>query len=411
MPLAILPSYIYLFAWMALAFLPYVFYSQNLYLVLLIYFFCSSLYYSVYAVAKYKIPLFFKTLFAFVFFLSIYGVYFAIVGTPIYWRDAAINVECNTFLLWFFASMMSVVPIYVFTCRGFIDEKIMKILFVIMIIASVYAFKCSYALQMKLAAMMGSTKEEFTITCVYSFLSILPLVVIFKKKFFLQLFLVCLMFVYFILSAKRGPIILGSICSLLIIWSMIHDSTPKKKILLLFLSLACMFGLYEFVLTQMETSEYFSLRIDQTLEGNTSRREEYSQIIWDYIINRAPTMDFFFGNGAHGTLLVNESFAHNDWLAIFLEQGLVGVLFYFFYWVGFVYSWVKSKGHFEAFVAIGLLVIIGFGKTMFSMYYMPISPEMIISSGFFSIVLGYYLAKAFPQHENSELPFILDEND
>ena len=408
MPLAALPSFIYLFAWMALSFLPYVFYSKNLYLVLLVYFFCTSLYYSVYIVATYKVPLFFKCLFAFVSFLSIYGVYFAFVGTPIYWRDAAMNVECNTFLLWLFASMMSVVPIYVFTCKGFIDDRIMKILFFIMIIASVYAFRSSYALQLKLAAMMESTKEEFTITCVYSFLSILPLVIIFKKKFILQLFFICLMFVYFILSAKRGPIILGGVCSLLIIWSMIYKSSPRKKFFLLLLSLACLFGLYEFVISQIESSEYFSLRVDQTIEGNTSRREEYSQIIWDYIVNHAPTVDFFFGKGAHGTLLVNESFAHNDWLAIFLEQGLIGVLLYFLYWVGFVYSWLKSKSHFEAFVAMGLLIVIGFGKTMFSMYYMPISPEMIISSGFFSIVLGYYLAKTFPQQENFESQTSID---
>ncbi len=399
MPLAILPCYLYLFAWIALSFLPYVFYSQNLYYVLLIYFSISAIYYSVYASLMLKLPIYFKFLFVFVFVLSLYGLSLISSGIPIYWQDAAMNVDCDSFLLWLLTSMLSVVPIYVFTCKGFIDERIMKILFVIMFFASIYAFRSSYALQMKLAVMMGNMQEEFTITCIYSLLSILPLVMLFNKQKVIQLLLLCVMFVYFILSAKRGPIILGGICSLLIIWNMISNSSSKQRVVILILSLASLIGIYEFVTYQMETSAYFSLRYDQTLEGYSSRRDEYRKLIWDYIVNFASTKEFFLGKGAHGTLLISDSFAHNDWLAIFLEQGLMGALLFLLYWIGFALSWIKSRTCKEAFVALGLLLIIGLGKTMFSMYYMPISPEMIISSGFFAIVLGFYLAKVFPQEE------------
>ncbi len=411
MVLSVFPPYFYLFAWALLSFLPYFFFSQNVYFVFLLYFVISALFYSFYAIIKYNLPVYFKALFMFVSFLSVYGLYFAIVGPPVYWQDAAIYLDGNTFLLWLFTSMLSVVPIYVFTCKGLIDEKIMKILFFVMLVSSMNAFRCSYANQMKLALMTGSMQEEFTITCAYYFLSILPLVMLFKKKYFLQLLLLCVMFVYFILSAKRGAIVLGTVCSLLIVLSMFNKSTLKKKLLIVFVFLVSIVGIYEFVIYQIQTSPYFSLRIDQTLEGYTSGRKEYGEIIWNHIMNRASPIEFLLGNGAHGTLLVNESFAHNDWLAIFLEQGLIGVILFLLYWICFVFSWIKSKVCFDAFVVLGLLLIIGFGKTMFSMYYMPISPEMIVSSGFFAIVLGYYLAKAYPQDDVDMLKMNRDGND
>ena len=111
-------------------------------------------------------------------------------------------------------------------------------------------------------------------------------------------------------------------------------------------------------------------------------------------------MQFLFGLGAQGTLSVNESYAHNDWIAILLEQGVFGLLLYLLYWIGFVISWIKSKDNADSFVALGLLIIIGLGKTLFSMYYLPITAEMITSSGFFAITLGFFLAKAFPQVEH-----------
>jgi hypothetical protein len=41
------------------------------------------------------------------------------------------------------------------------------------------------------------------------------------------------------------------------------------------------------------------------------------------------------------------------------------------------------------------LVIIGFGKSLFSMFYLPVTEIMIVSAGFYSIALGYFLGKNF----------------
>lgn len=391
------PSTLYLFCWIIFAFLPYVFFSSKIILLLLIYFSVSSIYYSFILVSEYEVPIYFKLLFPFVFVLSIYGVGLIFVGEDVYWQACAQYVDKYNYLLWLLTSMMSSVPIYVFTCRGYIDEKVMRVLFFILLYSCIYAYEGSLQFQIQKASLLGSEQTEFTVTCVYSFLSILPLVALFKKSIVLQFILISVIFVYCVLGVKRGPIIFGGIASLIIIFYMLKQNKLWKKILVLVVALVCLVGLYEFIMFQMESSPYFAVRFQDTLDGNTSGRDEYAKNIFDYYLNYSSNKDFLWGVGALGTLSVNESYAHNDWIGILLEQGLLGGLLYFLYWIGFVYSWIKSKPKEDCFLALGLLVLIGFGKTMISMYYLPITAEMITSSGFFAIVLGYYLARAFPQ--------------
>lgn len=410
MPLYHLPSIFYLSCWVILAFLPYVFFAKPIYVALLFYFTGTGLYYSFYSLFNLKLPIYFKCLFVFVSLLCVYGFFLFFVGDEIYWQATGEYVEKHHYVLWLVTSLLSSVPIYVFTCKGLIDEKQMKILFVVFFVSSIYAYYGSLKYQMMIAAMMEPTKNEFTVTCVYSFLSIIPLVLLFKNKMLLQFAFLAVMFVYCVLGAKRGPVILGGISSTLLILSMFSHSTTKKKTLITLVMILFFFGLYMFIEHQMETSPYFAMRVNQTMEGYTSGRDDYAKRVWDYYVNSTTTTQFFIGMGAQSTLSVNESYAHNDWLGILLEQGILGGLLYLLYWIGFILTWVKSKKNHDAFVAIGLLIFIGLGKTVFSMYYLPITAEMITSSGFFAITLGYFLAKAFPQQENIVLTVDLKEN-
>lgn len=393
-------AYFYLFCWIVLAFLPYVFFAKPIYAGLLLYFTISALYYSWYSAVNYKLPVYFKCLFLFVFVLSLYGVALILIGDDVYWPALGIYVEKSDYVQWLITSLLTSVPIYVFRCEKIIDEKIMKALYVVFFISCIYAYYGVLKYQMMMTAYLDPNKEEFTITCVYSFLSILPLVILFKKKLVVAFAFIATSFVYCVLGAKRGPIILGGVSSILLILGLFKCSSGKKKLLVALISIFFFVGLYSFLSYQMETSSYFAMRIDQTMEGYTSGRDDYAKTILDYYLNSTSTFQFFLGIGAQGTLSVNESYAHNDWVGILLEQGVWGVFLYLIYWSSFVYTWIVSRKNKDAFIVLGLLLIIGFGKTIFSMYYLPITAEMITASGFFAITLGYYLAEIFPQEEN-----------
>jgi hypothetical protein len=359
---------------------------------------------------NYVLPIYFKALLGLVFFLSIYGLALVLVGDDVFWMHTGQYVRKYLYLLWLIPAMLSVIPVYVFTCRGVLDEKKMKILFFVFFVISIYAFYGGLEQEMQHAALMHLDQEEFAVTNVYSFLSLLPLVVLFKERRILQFILLGIMLVYFVISAKRGAMILGGITAVLLVFSMFRNETLWKKFCIVFFSIFFIGCIYVFFLHQMESSFFFASKMERTLHGYASGRDEYARTILDYFNNHISLRQFLFGIGAQGTLSVNISFAHNDWLAILLEQGLIGVIVYSFYWICFVYSWIKSKVDYDAFVVIGLLIVIGFGKSLVSMYYLPIAAEMMATSGYFAIALGYFLGKAFPQYDFEKAASLKDES-
>lgn len=396
--------YAYIVAWMLLAFLPYVYYSTKAYVALQFFLAIFAFSYTVYFVANYKLIPYFKFLLLFVGILAIYGIVLIFVGDVVICRMGNYVIENNRYILWLFNSMLTVVPIYIFTCKGVLNDRVMRILFFIMLAASLLAFHVTYQQMLIEAALIDSHQEEFTITAVYILLSILPLVLLFRKHISLQFILLCVFFFFFIMSAKRGVILLGSISILVLLWGILSNYSIKKKTIFFLLSLVILAVLYKFTMHQLETSVYLASRYQDTLEGYSSQRDVYLTTIFEYMENNYSIRSFLFGIGAQGTLSVNISWAHNDWVAILLEHGIVGLLPYVAFWISFIYTWIKSWSRSrESFVVIGALVIIGFGKTLFSMFYLPIAEGVIISSGFYAIALGYYLGKTFPQYSSEEI--------
>ena len=398
MPFYILNTYLYFAVWIVLAVFSYVYNSNFIYEPLLLYLTGNAFYFSYIAITRYKLPAYFKGLFVFVFTLVIYGIFLIIVGPDIYWQANSQYLRKYLYILWLVPAMLSVVPVYVFTCRGLIGEREMKILFLLFLACGIYAYYGGLEQRIIHATLMQE-EVEYTVTSVYQLLSLLPLVILFKKKQILQFIFLGVIFVYLVLSAKRGAIILGGFATTLLIMSSFTGSSLGKKFSIALTTITFLIAVYFFISYQMESNSYLALRVQQTFEGYSSGREEYAQTVLDYYHNSTNILQMLFGIGAQGTLSANVSFAHNDWLAVLLEQGIFGLCLYALYWAGFVFTWIKSRVNFDAFVVIGLLIIIGLGKTMFSMYYLPISPEMMASSGFYAIILGYYLAKAFPQED------------
>ncbi len=410
MYLRLLSPYLFFFCWIVLSIFPFIYKSNYIYEPLLGYFTITALYYSYHSLTNYVLPIYFKALLGLVFFLSIYGLALVLVGDDVFWMHTGQYVRKYLYLLWLIPAMLSVIPVYVFTCRGVLDEKKMKILFFVFFVISIYAFYGGLEQEMQHAALMHLDQEEFAVTNVYSFLSLLPLVVLFKERRILQFILLGIMLVYFVISAKRGAMILGGITAVLLVFSMFRNETLWKKFCIVFFSIFFIGCIYVFFLHQMESSFFFASKMERTLHGYASGRDEYARTILDYFNNHISLRQFLFGIGAQGTLSVNISFAHNDWLAILLEQGLIGVIVYSFYWICFVYSWIKSKVDYDAFVVIGLLIVIGFGKSLVSMYYLPIAAEMMATSGYFAIALGYFLGKAFPQYDFEKAASLKDES-
>ena len=147
----------------------------------------------------------------------------------------------------------------------------------------------------------------------------------------------------------------------------------------------------------MNNSAYFMVRFEQTLEGNTSNRDIIYGSLWDALLSESHPLYFYFGRGANSTFRIVGSFAHQDWLETFCNNGLIGVfiLFFFFYTLG-KNAW-ESRMCFSGmmFYSFVTLFIIIFCKTLFSMSIQDIKM-------YESMLIGYFAYWVMQHTDNFE---------
>lgn len=186
------------------------------------------------------------------------------------------------------------------------------------------------------------------------------------------------------MGMKRGAIAIGVIVALFFISKTIKYYNKKVKISIYFLAILSCIGIVYFFMYQMAHSDYLAQRIQDTLSGNSSNRDEIYSFFWTYFTEKADIFNYLFGRGANGTLEIYYNYAHNDWLEIAVNQGLLGIIVYAVYWICFYRTW-KYATNIQAKTILAIVLIIFFAKTMFSMSYTAVS---YVSAS----VFGYALA-------------------
>ena len=230
----------------------------------------------------------------------------------------------------------------------------------------------------------GSSAEEITNNVGYLFLSLIPVWVLFRKKPLLQYAGLAFCMVFILMGMKRGAILIGGVVVLYLIWQIIKNARGKQRfIVILLTAVLAVAGVY-FVIDMMTSSDYFIQRLEATKEGNSSGRDSLYSFFWTYFTEKADAIQYLFGRGANGTLEIYYNYAHNDWLEIAVNQGLLGIIVYAVYWKKFYSTWRQST-NIEAKTILALIGIIYFAKTLFSMSYADMT--YVCTS-----VLGYALA-------------------
>ena len=345
-----------------------------------------SMYYAFYANIKYKLPVYFKALNVLLIMFTIYGFLLIISGETLMvtqgrWREVG-----NTgYLKSIYKSLLPIYAFYVFARKELLTEKTMKFWFFIFLVLAIRSFYRVEAAMLRKALEEDSSAEEFTNNVAYTFVGLLPALVLFYKKPIIQYVCLAICSYFIVLGIKRGAMLTGGIC---LIWFVATNvkKVPKNRrwVVVLVSAVALAIGFY-FIRYMMATSSYFQYRIDQTMEGNSSGRDRLYATFFQQFINESNPFRFLFGNGAYSTLKFSDNLAHNDWLEIAIGQGLLGIMIYLVYWICFYVNWRRSKNHPQAFMAIGMILIIYFLSTMFSMSYNNVSRCA-------AMVLGYYLA-------------------
>jgi len=364
------------------------FVAQGLQYVLIL----MSLYYAFYANFKYKLPVYFKALNVLLVLFTIYGMLLVISGEKLMVRVTFYEIAKTEYLKSIYKSLLPVYPFYVFTKQGLLKESTIKFWFFVFLVLAIRSFYISQARQLEEAPEQGSLADEFTNNMGYTFVALLPALVLFHKKPMIQYLGLAVCGYFIVICMKRGAILCGVICLLWFMVVNLRKVPRKRKWIVVLASVAVVVaGVYLFNY-MMETSSYFRYRLAETEAGESSGRNDLYSIFYNHFIHEDNPWKFLLGNGASATLKISYNYAHNDWLEIAINQGVVGLVIYLIYWVCYFITWRKTKQQPQAFMAIGMIFIIYFLSTLFSMSYDSVSRCA-------AMVLGYYLANMDQEQE------------
>lgn len=359
--------------------------SSLLSMVFYIPFTMMTIYYIAETVSKYRTKGVISVMLFFFLFLCIYGV-----GLLIF--DDAAGQDPKSFLMMLLSSLGPIFPFYVFTKKGYLTEKKLKVFFVAFLLTAIMEY---FAYEQKAAIMLltsMSAHEEITNNTTYYFVALLPFVFLFNKKPIVQYLLIAFILGFVVSGMKRGAILISSLLLVWFVMRTMHNSSTKKRLWVICLLLLLVFIGIHFVENLYSTSDYFQRRMEDTMEGKSSGRDKLYSTYWNHYISNDNILQILFGEGAYHTENILHLKAHNDWLELLIDCGVCGVVIYIVYWFSFFNFWKKIRKWSILYSIAGAYLIFTFVRSFFSMSFsdMPFSACMLIS---------YVWAQCFKQYK------------
>lgn len=314
-------------------------------------------------------PVYFKGFNMLILLFTVYG-FALIVSSPsaLYYPLSGMKMPSYNYIKSIYLSLLPIYPFYYYTKKGYLTVERLRIWGLIFLASVAMSY---FRMQREALAQLlegGSSVEDVTNNAGYLFLSILPMLVIYRKKPLLQFATFAFVMAFLIMGMKRGAIIIGAISAIYFMWRVVQSSRGNTRSLFIFLSVAICVGIVYFFIHEMATSDYMQQRLESTMEGNSSGRDDLYSFFWHYFTDEADVLHYLIGRGANGTLEIYSSYAHNDWLEIAVNQGILGLVVYVFYFLGFYKTW-KCATNTDAKTILALMLFIFFAQTLFSMSY------------------------------------------
>ncbi len=272
---------------------------------------------------------------------------------------------------------VSVLPIFAyihFSNKNLITSKWLLTWLPFFVLVAISSFYHEQTSRLQLIMEEGGIRDEVVNNTGYLFVALIPYALFFHKKPVLQVLtiLVCLAFAF--MSLKRGAMLVASLSVVICILYRLKDNKNSNKvltILAIIVAAIIAFNLFDSFLAQ---SDLLNNRLERTRTGDSSGRDEMWGRIYHYLIYENSLTGFFFGAGIGGTTKIIGDGAHNDWLQIAVDMGLLGISTYLIYWSCFFKSWRRLKRVDELlYVVLGIIFMTELLKTVFSFsfYSMP----------------------------------------
>lgn len=219
----------------------------------------------------------------------------------------------------------------------------------------------------------------------YSFVQLLPFVFLIKNKRFLSIALLLIIIFFILQGSKRGAIIAGIVGLCFYFFYQIKTLEKEmrfKGYLVVFIS----FIIIGYIAYNTYLSNEFLIeRLNAVAEGDSSDRDIiYKEIFFSWY-NSDSFIHILFGFGFAGSLLLTDGYyAHNDWLELLSNFGLLGIVVYLVLFYAALSEFRKKAWHLDKRILTLTIVVIWFFTTLFSMWYTALG-------GFTQAILLAYL--------------------
>lgn len=328
---------------------------------------------------------------------TLYGIPLIVSGKMFIIKENFRHIGGGEFLKLIYYSMLPLFPIYEFTRKGELTVDKLKILCILLLITSTFQFNEYHIKMLLLTKAKGLSVKEFTNNTGYLFLQILPLTIFFRKQKVIMTSLIIYCIYMIVIGMKRGAIVLSVPCLILLLLELYKSSTRRQKILIVFISIVLVVFSVGLIQYMLENSNYFNTRLQATMSGDSSHRDTiYFQAINVFLGENNIIMKFF-GHGGYSTLDLMMNNAHNDWLEILVNHGIIGVLVFMNVCFQMCYT-TKQAQKYDSSLYISMLTItiIFIGRTILSMAYSDMGHGLIIA-------MGYGIAQLKLQQESENL--------
>lgn len=330
-------------------------FSKSVLLVLLIW----SVYLFLVTIIRFKMTVFLKILAGIVFIFTIYGLVPIVTGTSYG------QINSFQYLKQILMSLLTVYVFYYYARKDYLTVDLLKKWVVVFFFIAIIVFFYDQSEHLEEATREGVTSRKS-----YVVLSLITLVPLFYKKPVIQYVMMGVVMLFLLLGMKRGAILTGALAGTWLLINILFVGNGKKNNFKgIALTIVLVFATIYAVEYYIATNDYFNYRIEQTMEGNSSGRDEIFKNGIDVIFHGDSVINFLFGYGPFGTRKTLGIFAHNDWLEIGINNGIIVLLLYFYYWVQFFKYSRKSRQNKVLHQVIALFFITYFMKSFFSMSY------------------------------------------
>lgn len=234
-----------------------------------------------------------------------------------------------------------------------------------------------YALLVLYIIMFGKFQNEISVqydtenvvnNISYCFVRLIPLLFFVRRKWFVNIILLSIITFFVITGAKRGAIITGllGICIYIFyLFKLNRNKSLYSRLAFFFILIFCLFYFAEMFFY----NEYVVNRFMKLSEGDISERDFIYKKIFSTWFNSPDIFHTLFGFGFISSVKITNSLAHNDWLELLSNFGLVGVFCYLILFLSFA-RFIRNKNllmneKFSYFT----IIVIWFFTTFFSTWY------------------------------------------